>query len=151
MSIPFEELIVFMLLLLGVVGIYYALKLHYIFAFGLVQNTAISENKKQKIEKIKTYVFIFLNVLLLLGLVGMLIFGTVVLMDGQSLKTLVIDLWQKIPEGFWLSLLSTLVRIAVLIIVVRYLLKIIYTFLDKQQEKAIRKKDIIQRILRKYI
>ena len=140
MSIPFEELIVFMLLLLGVVGIYYALKLHYIFAFGLVKNTAISENKKQKIEKIKTYVFTFLKVLLLVGFVSMFIFGTVVLMDGQSLKMLVTNLWQKIPEGFWLSLLWTLVRIAVLIIVVRYLLKIIYIFLDKQQEKTIRKK-----------
>lgn len=140
MSIPFEELIVFTLLLLGVVGIYYALKLHYVFAFGLVKNTAISEKKKQKIEKIKTYVFIFLKVLLVLGFVGMLLFGTMVLMDGMSLKTLVIDLWQMIPEGFWLSLLWTLVRIAVLIIVVRYILKIIYDFLDKQQEKTIAKK-----------
>ncbi len=140
MSIPFEELIVFTLLLLGVVGIYYALKLHYIFAFGLVKNTAISEKKKQKIEKIKTYVFIFLKVLLVLGFVGMFLFGTMVLMDGMSLKTLVIDLWQKIPEGFWLSLLWTLVRIAVLIVVVRYVLKIIYNFLDKQQEKTIAKK-----------
>ena len=140
MSIPFEELIVFTLLLLGVVGIYYALKLHYVFAFGLVKNTAISEKKKQKIEKIKTYVFIFLKVLLVLGFVSMLLFGTVVLLDGMSLKTLVTDLWQKIPEGFWLSLLWTLVRIAVLIVVVRYILKIIYTFLDKQQEKTIAKK-----------
>lgn len=140
MSILFEELMVFTLLLLGVVGIYYALKLHYIFAFGLVKKTAISENKKQKIEKIKTYVFTFLKVLLALGLVSMFIFGVGVLMDGMSLKALVIDLWKKIPEGFWLSLLWTLFRIAVLIVVVRYILKKIYIFLEKQQEKTIAKK-----------
>jgi hypothetical protein len=140
MSIPFEELAVFTLLLLGVVGIYYALKYHYIFAFRLVQNTAISENKKQKIEKIKTYVFTFLKVLLVAGLVSMFIFGTVVLMDGMSLKMLVIELWQKIPEGFWLSLVLTLVRIAVLIVVVRYLLKMIFRFLDRQQKRTIAKK-----------
>lgn len=140
MSIPFEELIVFTLLLLGVVGIYYALKLHYIVAFGLVKKTNISEEKKQKIEKIKTYVFTFLKVLLLVGLVSMLLFGTKVLMDDMSLKTIVIDLWQKIPEGFWLSLLWTLIRIAVLIVVARYVLKKIYVFLEKQQEKTLAKK-----------
>lgn len=140
MSIPFEELIVLTLLLLGVVGIYYALKLHYIFAFGLVKKTSISEEKKQKIEKIKTYVFTFLKVLLIVGLVGMLFFGTKVLMDDMSLKTIVIDLWEKIPEGFWLSLLWTLIRIAVLIVVARYVLKKIYVFLEKQQEKTLAKK-----------
>ncbi len=61
MSIPIEELVVLTLLLLGVIVIYYALRLHYIFAFRLVQKTSISEEKKQKIEKIKTYVFVFLN------------------------------------------------------------------------------------------
>lgn len=140
MFIPFEELIVFALLLLGVVGVYYALKLHYIFAFRLVKNTAISENKKQKIEKIKTYVFTFLKVLLVLGLVSMFIFGAAVLMDDMSLKVLVINLWQKIPEGFWLSLFWILLRIALLIVVVRYLLNFIYTYLDKQEEKTIAKK-----------
>jgi hypothetical protein len=140
MSIPFEELFVFALLLLGVVGIYYALKLHYVFAFGLVKNTAISEKKKQKIEKIKTYIFAFLKVLLVLGLIGMAIFGTVVLMDGMSLKGLVIELWQKIPEGFWLHMLWVLVRIAILIILMRYVLKAVFQFLDTQQEKLIEKK-----------
>ena len=140
MSLPFEELIVFTLLLLGVVGIYYALKLHYVFAFGLVTKTSISEEKKQKIEKIKIYVFTFLKVLLVVGLVSMFVFGAGVLMDGMSLKALVVDLWKEIPEGFWTSLLWTLIRIAVLIVVVRYVLKKIYVFLDKQQEKTIAKK-----------
>lgn len=140
MSVPVEELFVFTLLLLGVVGIYYALKLHYVFAFSLVKKTSISEEKKQKIEKIKIYVFTFLKVLLLVGLAGMFIFGTGVLMDGLSLKALVIDLWLKIPEGFWLSLLWTLMRIAILIVVVRYVLKKIYALLEKQQEKTIAKK-----------
>ncbi|MDQ7047971.1 MAG: hypothetical protein Q9M39_10365 [Sulfurovum sp.] len=140
MSIPLEELLVLALLLLGVVGVYYALKLHYVFAFGLVQKTAISEEKKQKIEKIKSYVFTFLKVLLAVGLVSMFVFGAKVLMDGLSLKTIVIDLWQMIPEGFWLSLFWTLIRIALLILVVRYILKKIYIFLEREQEKTISKK-----------
>ena len=141
MIIPFEELFVLILLLLGVVGIYYALKLHYIFAFGLVNKTSLSQVKKQKIEKIKTYVFTFLNVLLVMGLLGVLIFGIkVLLLDGMSLKVIVVNLWQKIPEGFWLSLFWTLIRIAILIVIVRYILKTIYYFLDIQQEKTIAKK-----------
>ena len=135
-----EELVVFTLLLLGVISIYYALRLHYIFAFRLVQKTSISEEKKQKIEKIKTYVFIFLNILLVSGLVSMLVFGVTTLTDGLSLKVLVLDQWEKIPEGFWISLLWTLVRIAILIVIVRYLLKVIYHFLERQQEKSIMKK-----------
>ena len=70
----------------------------------------------------------------------MFVFGAGVLMDGMSLKTLVVDLWQKIPEGFWSSLLWTLIRIAVLIVVVRFILKKIYAFLAIQEEKAITKK-----------
>jgi hypothetical protein len=140
MSIPFEEYIVFALLLLGVLGIYYALKLHYVFAFGLVKNTSISETNKQKIEKIKTYVFVFLKVLLILGLLAVSVFATVVLMDGMSLKLLVMELWQKIPKGFWLHMLWVLVRIAILIVLMRYILKAVFRFLDKQQEKVIAKK-----------
>jgi len=140
MPIPFEELLVFALLLLGVVGIYYALKLHYVFAFNLVKNTAISNEKKQKIEKIKTYLFTFLKVLLILGLIAMSIFGTAVLMDGMSLKGLIIELWYKIPEGFWLHMLFILVRIAILIVLMRYVLKAVFGFLDKQKEKVIAKK-----------
>lgn len=140
MSIPFEEVIVFALLLLGVIVVYYALKIHYTFAFALVEKTDISEQKKEKIEKIKKYVFYFLKVLLFLGLVSMLIFETAVLADGMSLKVLVLELWQKIPEGFWLSLLWTLVRIGILIVLIRYLLKIIYYLLEKQKTKTIQKK-----------
>jgi len=137
---PLEELFVFALLLLGVVGIYVLLKLHYIFAFGLVKNTAISSEKKQKIEKIKKYIFIFLKVLLLVGLVGMFTFGSMTLYEGESLKAFVLTSWGMIPEGFWVSLLWTLIRIAVLITFMRYLLKIMYKWLDRQQEKTLIKK-----------
>jgi len=140
MSIPFDELFVFSLLLLGVVGIYYALKIHYVFAFNLVKNTAISDEKKQKIEKIKTYIFTFLKVLLILGLLGMFTFCTTVLMDGMSLKELVLKLWHQIPEGFWLHMLFILVRIAILIVIMRYVLKVVFGFLDTQKEKMIVKK-----------
>ena len=140
MPVPFEELLVFALLLLGVVGVYYALKLHYVFAFNLVKNTSISEEKKEKIEKIKTYVFTFLKVLLVFGLLGMFTFCSAILLDGMSLKAFVLDTWGKIPEGFWTFLLWTLLRIAVLIVVSRYILKRIYAFLNKHEEKTIEKK-----------
>ena len=135
-----EELFILALLLLGVVGIYVLLKLHYVFAFGLVKNTSISQEKKQKIEKIKKYIFIFLKVLLVVGLVGMFTFGSMTLYEGDSLKAFVLESWEMIPEGFWVSLLWTLIRIAVLITVMRYLLKYIYKWLDGQQEKTLAKK-----------
>ena len=135
-----EELFILALLLLGVVGIYVLLKLHYVFAFGLVKNTSISQEKKQKIEKIKKYIFVFLKVLLVVGLVGMFTFGSMILYEGDSLKAFVLESWEMIPEGFWVSLLWTLIRIAVLITVMRYLLKYIYKWLDGQQEKTLAKK-----------
>ena len=140
LTVPWSEVLVFALLLLGVWGSYMLLKLHYIFAFGLVAKTDISEKKKQKIEKIKRYVFTFLKVLLFVGLVWMCIFGVQTLYAGESLKAFVFESWSAIPEGFWLSVLWTLVRIAVLIVLMRVLLKIIYNFLDKQQEKSLLKK-----------
>lgn len=136
----FEELFVFGLLLLGVVGVYVLLKLHYIFAFGLMKNTSSYEKNRVKIEKAKHYLFGFLKILLVLGLVGMFAFGTLYLMDGMSLKALVFELWGKIADGFWTSLLFTLLRIAVLIIVSRYILRKIFSFLNKQQQKTIDKK-----------
>ena len=140
MSIPLEEFIVLALLLLGVVGSYILLKLHYIFAFGLVKNTSISEEKKEKIEKIKKYVFTLLKVMLFIGFAAMLYFGVMTLYEGHSLKALVIGYWEMIPEGFWVSLLWVLFRIALLIILMRIVLKYIYKFLDKHQEKVLAKK-----------
>jgi len=137
---PLEELMVLALLLAGVVGIYYALKLHYIFAFGLVQKTDISAKKKEKIEKIKSYVFYFLKVLLFFGLSIVLVSAFIVLEEGISLRQYVLEYWDTIPEGFWLSLLWTLTRIAVIIVLMRYVLKMIYHFLDKQETKSIQKK-----------
>ena len=140
MAVPLSEVFVFALLLLGVWGAYVLLKIHYIFAFGLVQKTDISLEKKQKIEKIKKYIFAFLKVLLLVGLVAVSIFGFETLSTGGSLQEVVIETWGKIPEGFWFSLLWTLLRIALLIVLMKYLLKIIYRFLDKEQEKILLKK-----------
>lgn len=140
MAIPFEELIVFALLLLGVVGVYILLKLHYVFAFGLMKNTSSYEKNREKIEKIKKYLFFFLKIFLVLGFSAMFIFGTMYLMEGMSLKTLVFELWGKIADGFWTSLFWTLIRIAVLIIVSRYILRKIYAFLERQQQKTIDKK-----------
>jgi hypothetical protein len=139
LNAPLEEYLVLASLLLAVWGLYILLKLHYIFAFGLVKNTSISDDKKQKIEKIKIYIFAFLKILLVFGLLFMFTFSSITLMNGESLKALVIDLWQSIPEGFWLSMLWTLFRIAVLIIMMRFVLKTIYKFLDKQEEKTIAK------------
>ena len=140
MTAPLEEYLVFALLLLGVAGIYILLKLHYVFAFGLVKNTSLSQEKKQKIEKIKKYVFIFLKVLLVAGLMGMLLFGTLTLYEGGSLKAFVFKSWAMIPEGFWLLVLWTLIRIAILIILMRFMLKYIYKWLDKHQERTLAKK-----------
>ncbi len=140
MSPLFEELLIFSSLLLGVVLLYILLKLHYVFAFGLVEKTGLSDIKKAKIQNIKQYVFMFLKILLAFGLITVLIFGTKMLIDGESLKAFIWGQWTKIPEGFWLSLLFTLLRIAVLIVVSRYILKLIYAFLDKRQAKTIEKK-----------
>ena len=140
MTIPLEEYLVLALLLFGVVGIYILLKLHYVFAFGLVKNTSISQEKKQKIEKIKKYVFVFLKVLLLVGLMGMFTFGSMTLYEGDSLKAFVLTSWEMIPDGFWVSVLWTLIRIAVLITVMRYVLKYSYRWLGRQQEKTLAKK-----------
>ena len=118
----YEEVIVFGLLLFAVFGVYIMLKLHYHFAFGLMQNTSSYEKNK---------------VLLWLGLISMFTFGIYYLSEGMSLKGLLFELLAKIPEGFWLEALFVILRIAVIIILSRYVLKFVYAFLDKYQKKAI--------------
>jgi magnesium-transporting ATPase (P-type) len=140
MPIPLEEYLTLALLLLGVIGSYILLKLHYIFAFGLVKNTSLSQEKKEKIEKIKTYVFAFLKVLFVVGFTAMLYVGVVTLYEGESLKAWVVSYWAMIPEGFWLDLLWVLIRIAILIVLMRIILKYIYAYLDRQQERTLAKK-----------
>ncbi|MEY3090790.1 MAG: hypothetical protein RL113_1106 [Pseudomonadota bacterium] len=133
----YQEIIVFLLLLLGVFALYGILKLHYIFAFGLVKNTSLSAEKKEKIERVKEYIFRLLKVLLFVGLIGMTWFGISVLYSGASLKSTVILWWGMIPEGFWLHLILTLMRIALLIVVMRYVVKKIFVWLDRHKMKVL--------------
>ncbi|HSR74654.1 MAG TPA: hypothetical protein VLL31_07405 [Sulfurovum sp.] len=133
----YEEMIVFILLLFSVFGVYLLLKLHYQFAFGLMKNTDSYEKNRVKIEKAKTYLFMVLEVLLWVGLISMFLFCSYYLYEGMSLKAHVFELWAKIPEGFWLNALFVILRIAVIITLSRYLLKLVYAFLDKQKQKAI--------------
>ncbi|MCW8821142.1 MAG: hypothetical protein OQK45_02860 [Sulfurovum sp.] len=142
MDIPnfYEEIIAFGVFLVAVIVVYIMLKLHYHFAFGLMKNTSSYEKNKLKIDKAKKYLFFILKVLLWFGLIGMFAFCIYYLSEGMSLKALLFELWAKIPEGFWISLFFTLLRIAVLIIISRYLLRKMYVFLDKQQQKTINKK-----------
>jgi hypothetical protein len=139
MDIPnfYEEIIVFVLLLLAVIGIYIMLKIHYHFAFGLMKNTASYEKNKSKIDKAKQYLFFALKVLLWIGLITVSIFSIQYLLEGMSLKALLFELWAKIPEGFWLEAFFVIIRIAVIITLSRYMLKFVYAFLDKYQQKAI--------------
>lgn len=139
MNIPnlYEEIIVFGLLLLVVIGVYIMLKIHYHFAFGLMENTASYEKNKFKIDKAKQYLFFVLKVLLWIGLTTVSIFSIQYLFEGMSLKALVFELWDKIPEDFWLEAFFVIIRIAVIITLSRYILKFIYAYLDKYQQKAI--------------
>lgn len=139
MNIPnfYEEIIVFGVFLLAVVVVYIMLKLHYHFAFGLMKNTSSYEKNKPKIDKVKKYLFFVLKVLLWLGLIGMFAFCSYYLSAGMSLKALLFELWAKIPEGFWLKTLFVIIRIAVIITLSRYVLKFVYAFLGKYQQKAI--------------
>jgi len=142
MGIPhfYEEVIVFVSLLLGVVGIYVMLKLHYHFAFGLMKNTASYEKHKTLIDNAKRYVFFTLKVLLWIGFIGTTIFSFYYLSGGSSLKALVLEWWSKIPDGFWTEALFIIIRIAVIIALSRYILKIIYGLLDTYEQKALEKR-----------
>jgi len=139
MGIPnfYEEVIVFLLLLLAVVGIYIMLKVHYHFAFGLMKNTASYEKHKSTIDKAKEYLFFILKVLLWCGLIVTILFGIYYLSEGMSLKALVFEWWAKIPDGFWIKALVVIIRIAVIIVVSRFILKIIYGLLDTYEQKAL--------------
>ena len=139
MDIPnfYEEVIVFGLLLLAVVILYIMLKVHYHFAFGLMKNTSSYEKNKTTIEKAKQYLFSVLKLLLWLGLIATTVFSIHYLSEGMSLKALVFEWWAKIPEGFWIELLLILVRIAVIIVLSRFILKFVYAYLDRYQQKAL--------------
>ncbi len=139
MNIPnfYQEGIAFGVLLFAVVVLYFMLKLHYQVAFGLMKNTSSYERHQSTIEKAKHTLFFVLKVLLWGGLIGVCIFGSYYLSEGMSLKAFLFELWAKIPEGFWLEAFFVIIRIAVIITLSRYVLKFVYAFLDKHQQKAI--------------
>lgn len=139
MDIPnfYEEVIVFGLLLLVVVTVYVMLKLHYQFAFGLMKNTSSYEKNKPIIDKAKRYLFFVLKLLLWLGLIATTVFSIYYLSEGMSLKVLVFEWWDKIPDGFWVELLLIIFRIVVIIVLSRIVLKFIYALLDKYELKAL--------------
>ncbi len=133
----YEEVTVFGALLFAVAALYFMLKWHYQFAFGLMKNTSSYEKHQAKIERAKHALFFVLKVLLWVGLIGMFTFGIYYLSKGMSLKALLFELWAKIPEGFWLEAFFVIIRVAVIITLSRYVLKFVYAFLDKHQQKAI--------------
>ena len=133
----FEEVIVFGLLLFAVVVIYMMLKIHYHFAFGLMKNTASYEKNKTKILKAKKHLFFVLKILLWLGLIGTTVFCSYYLYEGMSLKALVFEWWGKIPQGFWIEAILVILRIAVIIVLSRTLLKFVYAFSDRYEQKAL--------------
>jgi len=139
MDIPnfYEEIIVFGLLLLAVVAVYIMLKVHYHFAFGLMKNTASYEKNRVKIEKAKKYLFFVLKILLWLSLLCTTVLSIHYLSEGMSLKALLYGWWTKIPDGFWTEALLIIVRIAVIIVLSRYILKYVYNFLDRYEHKAL--------------
>ncbi len=139
MNIPnfYEEVSAFGAILSAVVALYFMLKLHYQFAFGLMKNTSLYETHPDKIEKAKHTLFFVLKVLLWIGLIGTFVFSSYYLSEGMSLKALLFRLWAKIPEGFWLEAFFVIIRVAVIITLSRYVLKFVYAFLDRHQQKAI--------------
>lgn len=133
-----EDMFVFVLLLLIILGLYTLLRLHYVLAFGLMKKTATYEKHYIKIEKAKTYVFLVLKFALWAGWVSVSLLYGYYLYEGLSLATLFFEYWAKIPQGFWLEALFVIVRIAVVITLSRYFLKWVYGLLDKQQQSALK-------------
>lgn len=133
----YEDLFIFMVLLMMVFGVYALLALHYGVAFRLMKNTASYEKHKSKIEKAKTYVFLVLKFALWAGWLSVSLFYGYSLYEGWSLATLFFEYWAKIPEGFWLEALFVIVRIAVVITLSRYFLKWVYGLLDRRQQSAL--------------
>jgi len=136
----YEEILTASLLLFAVLGLFIALRLHYIFAFKLLKKTSEYEVRKEKIEKIKSLLFFVLNILLVFAFIGIFSLDTYYLYEGYSLKNMVIELWDKIPEGFWLELLFKLFRIAVMIAIMKVIFKFTFRFLQKKEEELISKK-----------
>ena len=139
MLFPSAELWSFGGVLLALLLIYILIETHYIFAFKLMSKTEVYEGKKEKVQKIQKYFFKFLHWLYPLSFIIISILIFLYLKAGNSLELLIINSWQSIPEGFWLHALLVLVRIVLLIIVMRYILKRIYRFLDKEKVKTLAK------------
>ncbi|PTB83569.1 hypothetical protein C9926_02235 [Sulfurovum lithotrophicum] len=136
----FNEFIISLLLLLAVLLIYFFLKWHYTFAFGLMKKTSMYERNKVNIEKIKRYFFISLKIILWLSLLATSLFCISYLVEHKSLEHFIIELWSRIPEGFWLHILLVFIRIAILIFVMRYILKIVFRLLEKKEKRTITQK-----------
>ena len=52
---------------------------------------------------------------------------------------MVIDLWHKIPQDFWLELVIKLFKIAVMIAIMKVIFKYVFKFLQKQEKRTLEK------------
>jgi len=136
----YEEILTASLLLFAVLGFFIALRLHYRFAFGLLKNTEDYETKKHKIKKIESFSFFALNILFVIAFMAVFSLDAYYLYEGYSLEEMVIDLWHKIPEGFWLELLFKLIKVAIMIVLMKIVFKFIYKLLKQKEKKLILKK-----------
>jgi len=135
----YEEILTASLLLFAVLGFFVALRLHYRFAFGLLKNTEDYETKKHKIKKIESFSFFALNILFVIAFMAVFSLDAYYLYEGYSLEEMVIDLWHKIPQGFWLELLFKLIRVAIMIILMKIVFKFTYKLLKQKEKKLILK------------
>jgi len=139
MLFSLEELLSLGALLFVLLFLFILIELHYIFAFKLVQKTQIYTEKTAQIKKIKKYFFLFLHLSFALIFMLIVFFSLNYLQEGYSLKALLYEYWAKIPQGFWLEFLYSLIHIAVLIVTFRIILKKLYIFLDKKEAQTLEK------------
>ena len=96
----YEDIFVFVLLLLAVFGMYVLLALHYHIAFGMMKNTASYDKHKSKIDKAKSYVFSVLKLGLWAGWASVCLFYVYDLYKGLSLATLFLKFGLKYLKVF---------------------------------------------------
>jgi hypothetical protein len=127
--------------LLALLLLYIVIETHYIFAFKLMQKTQIYQTKREKIERVRRYFFNFLHLLYPLTFMAVLGMIFLYLYEGNSLEAWIVTSWERIPEGFWVQMLWTLLRIALLIVVMRFLWKRLKGWLAFKKSQTITREE----------
>lgn len=137
-----NDLILLGSLLLAIVVLYFILSFLIKFVVNKLNKMSQLEKYHSNINLFQKISYILLRIGVFFLFFGVLGYGGYNIYKQKDLKELLFELLQKIPDGFWMNLGISFVKVIVLIYIAKYIIKISLKWLASLEQKALLYKQI---------